>query len=88
MFGATYLRSKLSLRGLQSKALVRTFLIACLPLAKATTDWALSDASIVISDVYLWNWYTPDAQMVGMQAFKSYYCTKSPNLYSQIKMDL
>ena len=56
-------RSRLSLRGLHSQAKVFTLLTFCLPFAEAI-DWALSDASTVIPDVYTSPLESPDPQIV------------------------
>ena len=73
---ATILRSRLSRRGLHSQALVRTLLIACLPHAKATTEWALNEGSVVLPDRSM-SGNTPDIQVVIQGAFKSAYETGS-----------
>ena len=59
--------------GHRNQAMFLTFVLACLPLAKATTEWALSDSITVIAGTDKINGWTPDAQIVTEQAFKSYY---------------
>ena len=61
-----------NLHGHRNQALVLTFVLACVPIAKATTEWALSDTITVIAGTDI-STNTPDAQIVTEQAFKSYY---------------
>ena len=76
------------LHGHRNQALVLTFVLACLPLAKATTEWALSDSISVIAGPYRSS-ITPDAQIVTEQAFKSLYNSIPVSPFTtSFKMDL
>ena len=69
------MRSKLSLRGLHSPAKVFTLVLACLPHAKATTEWAFSDGATVIPGADIDTSMSPDDQLVIAQSYKSVYMT-------------
>ena len=50
--------------GHRNQAMFLTFVLACLPLAKATTEWALSDDATVIAGSDILTATTPNAQIV------------------------
>ena len=66
-----------------SQALFVTFVLACMPLAKAIeSEWALSDGATVIPDAYLDS--KTASSILTAQAFKSYYESKNaPAPYSK-----
>ena len=75
--------------GQHNKALALTFIFACLPHAKATTEWALSDSITVIAGADIYSVKTPDAQIVTEQAFKSHYASNPSDPFNtEILMDL
>ena len=74
--------------------MVPKFLIACLPLARATTEWALSDDATVLFSSDIYTQWCPDRHVVTAQAFKSEYAAYgaflpfSPDEDREIKLDL
>ena len=86
VLSATYIKTT---RPSGREALFLTFVLACLPLAKAT-QWAWSDDATVLPDEYISESVTPDPQIVIAQAFKSHYrndVTPSP-FNSGFRIDL